>query len=132
MTNEEWAKVKEALQSQYRIVKLNVDGYEVALVLSRISTYKLAIVIYINGVFEGKWLQNDCEERRRFLQKKEHSLLTRKDKESWKKLSKKTQREFAEKYDLKYEVYSNIWTSVGALKKHLATNNKNIELISIT
>lgn len=132
MTKEEWEKVKEALQSQYRMVTLKADGYEVALTLSRFGTYKLAIAIYINGVFEGKWLMDDCEERRRFLQKKERSMLTRKDKAGWKKFSKKTQREFVEKYDLKYEFYSNVWTSFGSLKKHLITNNKSIELISIT
>lgn len=132
MNKEDWIKVKNALTDLFSGVYLNIDGYEVVLRLVRISTYKNSIAIYINGVFKGKWLVDDCEERRRFVQKKQKSLLTKKDKEGWKKLSKKAQKEFVDKYDIKYDYYSSHWSSLTALKNHLVKNNQNIELVKIT
>lgn len=106
-------------------VKLEIDGYEVTLVLMRIGTYKNAIGIFVNGVFEGKWLVEDCEERKRFIQKRERSLYKQSE---VKKLPKKMQREMLSK---KYEYYRSHWSSFGTLKKHLTENNESIELISI-
>lgn len=131
MSKDEWSRVQEALKSLFSIVKLKIDNYEVALSLVRVDTYKNAIAVYVNGVFKGEWLVKDCEERRRFLQRKERSLLSPKEKSSWKKLSKKMQKELSEKYDKKYEFYSSHWTSFNALKKHLISNNASIELVSI-
>ncbi len=131
MTKSEWDKVKKALESLWGVVELKIDGYQISLSLVRVSTYKLAIAIYVNGVFKGEWLMKECDERQRFLPKKERSLLTAKDKASWKKLPKKTQKELEEKYNRKYECYASHWTSFGALKKHLIANNTSIELISI-
>jgi hypothetical protein len=131
LTKEEWIKVQERLSSLFCVVNLKIDGYNVALSLTRISTYKNAIAVYVDGGFRGKWLIEDCEERRRFLQKRERSLLSDKQMASIKKLSKKRQKEFMEKYNTKYDTYSSHWTSFGALKKHLIANNENIELVSI-
>lgn len=131
MLKDEWSRAQEALKSLFSFVKLKIDGYEVTLSLVRVDTYKNAIAVYVNGVFKGEWLMKDCEERRRFLQRKERSLLSQKQKSSWSKLPKKLQRELNEKYDRKYEYYSSHWTSFNALKKHFISNNKNIELISI-
>lgn len=89
-------------------------------------------MIYISGQFQGKWLTEDCEERRRFCQKKTRSLLNAKEKASFRKLSKREQKEFSKEYhNFEYESFSPQWTSFGALKKHLVANNKNIELVKI-
>ncbi len=129
MTKEDWAKAQEALNSMYQIVRLNADGYEVALQLVRVSAYRNAIAIYIGNVFKGEWIMGDCEERRRFVQKKERSLLSPKEKAKFKKLPKKIQKELD--IDRKYEFYQTHWSSFGALKKHLIANNKDIALVSI-
>lgn len=132
MTKEEWKRAEDALKSVLSPVYLKVDEYDVALVLERVSVYKNMIMVYIGGQFQGKWLTEDCEERRRFFQKKVHSLLNAKQKAAFKKMSKKSQKEFAGKYhNFEYESYSPQWTSFGALKKHLIANNGNIELIKI-
>lgn len=131
MSKEEWLEVQKALESLFSTVKLKIDGFNLSLALVRIGTYKNAIVVYIDGVFKGEWLIKDCEERRRFFQKKERSILSSKQKIDWKKLSKKSQKELAEKYDIKYSFYSSCWTSFNSLKKHFIANNASIELISI-
>ena len=129
MTKADWDIVKKKLSFLQVPVIMIVDGYKVCVRLVMVSTYKNAIEIYINDKFKGEWLMNDCEERRRFLQCKEKSLLTAEDKKRRAKLSKKLQRELAEMYPGKYKYYSPFWTSFSAMKKHLIANNKNIELI---
>lgn len=106
-------------------VKLKIDGYEVALVLVRVGTYKNAIAIFVNGVFEEKWLMEDCEERRRFYQKCERALYKQSE---VKKFSKKMQKELRNR---KYEFYRSHWLSFVSLKRHLIQHNETIELISI-
>lgn len=132
MTQEEWKQVEKALEYFFRRVDLEIDGYKVSLALQRVGVYKNAIAIYVNGVFKGEWLSTECEETRRFIQKKERSILTKKDKEAWKKLSKKMQKELEEKYDRKYPTYYSRWTSFGALKRHLIANNEDIKLVKIS
>lgn len=129
MNNEEWKQAESALKSMYTTVRLRCDEYELSLRLERINTYKLAIVFYINGVFKGKWLMEDCEERRRFFNPVEKSVLTAKGKKAYAKLSKKEQQEWHEKFF--YISYTAYWTSFRKLKKHLTENNKSIELIEI-
>lgn len=131
MSGEEWASVKEALEVLWNPVKLKADGYELDLVLQRVGMYKNGISIYINGVFKAAWLLEDCEERRRFIQSRERSMLSARQKAEWRKLSKKVQKALLEKYDVRYKRYSTYWSSYGALKKRLLDTSKDIELISI-
>jgi hypothetical protein len=130
MTKEEWVKAQEALKSLYHTVYLKVDGYDVALMLQRVSTYKNAISIYIGGVFKGVWLMDDCEERRRFVPKKEQYLLSSRQRAEIKKKYTKRMQKLLD-VDRKYTTYQPAWSSFGALKRHLIANNKSIELVSI-
>ncbi len=133
MTKEEWAQAEKALQGFYSSVRLKVDEYEVTLILERVSTYKNMIMVYIGGEFKGKWLAEDCEERRRFFSKKARSLLSAKQKADFKKLPKRTQKDLSARYNnLTYETYSPQWSSFSALKKHFISNNQQIELVKIS
>ena len=131
MTKEDWAKVQEALSGLYKTVRLNVDGYNVALQLRMATAYKNVIAIYVNDVFKGEWMLNDCEERRCFVQKREKSFYSPKEKERLNKVSKKMLKELKINIEAKFEYYQNHWSSFGALKKHLIANNKEITLVSI-
>lgn len=132
MTKEEWERAEETLKEFYPAVHLKADGYDVALRLVRIGTYKNAIMVYVNGVFDPKWLAEDCEERRRFCQEKTRSFLNAKQKSDYKRFPKRMQKELAEKYHgLEYKSYCPYWTSFGALKRHLIANNQSIELAKI-
>lgn len=126
MTKDEWKRVQEALTSLMNKVELKIDGYDITVCLLRVSAYKNSIALYVNGVFKGKWLMEDCEERRRFVQMRKRSIFTAKD---VKGLSKKAQKEMLSK---KIEYYQNMWTSFGGLRGHLTRNNESIELVSIS
>lgn len=130
MNTEEWNIVKKKLERLYDPVKLDCDGYELTLVLVRNGQFKNEIQIYVNGFFKGKWMLEDCEERRRFFRESTRSLLTNKQRAELKKakIGKKKMAEFEER--AKYVVHDPIWKSFNSLKRHLIKNNKEIKLIS--
>ncbi len=132
MTKEDWDKVKETLERLYCSVELKIDGYKITLRLERVSPYKNVIAIYIDGKMNGKWLMEDCEERRRFLWKREKSVISNKVKNDIKKLPKKQQKYLLSEYDKKYAYYYPYFISFSTLKKQLISNNQNIELIQTT
>ncbi len=128
MTAEQWKNVEKNLQFVFNpAVKLKIDGYEVSLALRQVSQFRNAIVVYINGEFRGKWLNEDCEERRRFFPyKKRCATNTNK----LKKLGVRSKKEIQKYKEMAtYNEYASAWTNFKAMKKHLEMNNKSIELL---
>lgn len=128
MTEADWKKVDEKLKCVgISSVKLKIDGYEVGLHLVQISRFKNAIAVYVNGLFRGKWLMEECEERRRFFPCKKRYAVT--DTEL-KKLGIRSKKELQRwKEESAYYAYSSMWTDFRAMKKHFIENNENIELL---
>lgn len=93
MTKEQWETAEQNLQSSYRIVKLQADGYTLSLQTQRYKM-QLCIAVYVNGKIQGKWLTEDCEIRRKFFQKHKHSILTRKEQEKLKRERKAFRRRY--------------------------------------
>lgn len=123
MTSEEWKKVKEKLENLGEPVNLIIEGYELCLSLERVSTYKNAIKIVINGTFDNEWLIKDCEERRNFIPKKEVPLFYPFQMES---MPKDIQIKMKEK---KTASYRSHWKNFKLLKKHLIENNETIRYL---
>ena len=109
------------------IVKLLIDGYEVSLALRQVSQFRNAIVVYVNGEFRGKWLTEDCEERRRFFPCKKRCLTNTNELKKMGIRSKKEIQKYKEMATC--NAYSSAWTSFKAMKKHFETNNKSIEIL---
>ncbi|EES73465.1 hypothetical protein POTG_01760 [Paenibacillus sp. oral taxon 786 str. D14] len=124
---QDWKDIERRLKGFYDPVKLVCDGYELTLILQRTGQFTNAIAVYINGKIDGKWLIEDCEERRRFFCPKSRSFYSRKDMANIKKISKRMFREMQAKN--KYVYYEPFWTSFRSLKNHLIKNNKSIELV---
>lgn len=130
MTEAEWKQVDKALRSVFSTgAKLRIDGYEVSLILRQVSQFSNAIVVYINGEFRGKWLVEDCEERRRFFQCKQKSVFSEKDAKKFGIRSKKRISELKNEHT--YNEYSSVWKSFKKMKKHFIDNNQQIELIKV-
>jgi len=130
ITAQEWKEIEEHLKSFYSTVRLNCDGYDVALRLERIDQFKNGILVYVNGELKMKWLGEDCEERRRFLRPVKKSAFSQKQKASLKKMSKRLrQKAGLPDPDASYTYYAPYWTSFRTLKSHLIKNNSTIELV---
>lgn len=130
MTEAEWKQVENSLKSVWSNgCKLEIDGYKVSLSLRQVSQFKNAIVVYINGEFRGKWLAEDCEERRRFFSCKKKSVIKESDYKAYGVRSKKAKQELFDKYS--YNKYESAWTNFKKMKQHFIANNKNIELLGV-
>lgn len=132
MTKGEWKEVERALELTFNSVKLNVDGYNITLILERETAFKNRISVYIDGTFKMKWLFEDCEQRKRFTNKRTKSLVRKSTLNNGKKVSKRQEKlneEFLKSESNKYHYYLPYWYNFNSLKKHLIANNENIELI---
>ena len=130
MKKKDWEKVKEQLAHRWLVggISLRIDGYLVTLVVNRIDLFHNGIKVYVDGRFEGKWLAQDCEERRRFMPQRVRSLMSSKQIAGYNRLPKRD-RELLKGYrEATYIEYSTHWTSWSALVKHFEANNQEIQL----
>ncbi len=128
MTADDWKQVEEKLSGVFGSVNLKIDGYNITIQRSLISKNTLANMVYVNGEFQGKWLGEDCEERRRFCCSNSRCFT-----------SKKTIAKYARVFGKKSEIYKNAitvytyympsWNSFKRMKSHFIKNNKSIELV---
>jgi hypothetical protein len=125
ITPQDWKIIEQRLKSFYDPVELLCDGYALTLVLRRYDSFRNVIAVYVNGVVEGKWLIEDCEERRRFFCPRTKNLLTSKEKAALKKLSKRMLKQMEARS--KFTYYEPYWSSFRALKSHLIKHNNVIE-----
>lgn len=126
VTVEDWKNIEQELIRLYNRVVLICDGYDLTLVLERHGQFRNVIAIYVNGVVEGRWIMEDCEERRRFFCPKTKRVYSEKKLAGIKKLSRKLYKELAA---ARYTCYEPYWSSFRAMKSHLIKNNKNIEMM---
>lgn len=127
MTAEDWKYVEQQLSGVFGLVKFKIDEYEVTVIREHIKN-RLINMVYVKGEFHGKWLNEDCEERRRFLACRSRNYYDR-----------KTQRIYAKTFGKRSEQYKSItkkqiyfepwWNSVRSMKSHFIKNNKSIELV---
>ena len=69
MTKDEWQEAERRALWKYGGLTLLVDGYKISVQRQYATPYKSKLAVYVNGTFRGKWLVEDCEERRRFCRR---------------------------------------------------------------
>lgn len=126
VTAEDWKKVEDAIQP-WRNVCLLIDGYEITMELVPKTKTSYSIFLYVNGEFKGEWVDKDCEERRRFMYRRESYLHSKELRDSKKKLPAKTCKSITIDIDKKYVSFTPFFPSFTALRRSLVKNNKKIE-----
>lgn len=132
MTAEEWEKAEQNLNPLLGHVDFLIDGYKVSVAMIRTSKTKYSYMVYVDGVFEGKWLTEDCEIRRRFYYEGKRTLFTPKKKaELIKECGKRhTERFIKEHPELCYVTFHRpYFGSFKSLKQHFIKNNTSITLV---
>lgn len=127
MTKEEWDSIqKRLLGIPGNVVKLNVDGYNVALqsVYESINSMKIAIAVYIDNKMSMEHLKPESETCKRFMCPVTKCLIPQKEIKKASK-SKKIQKELKERYTRTY--YIPYWSSFNRLKSHFIKNNTSIK-----
>lgn len=132
MTADEWKKAEQMLRPPYGHAKFLIDGYNVIVEMQLTSSTKFSFVVFVDGVFKGEWLTEDCDIRRRFCYKGRRTLLTSKKKDEFiKKFGKQEYNRFIkENPELCYVTfYSPYFGSFRTLKQHFIKNNTSITLV---
>lgn len=132
MTKEDWEKIDKALRGIYGFATLTVDGREIQFQRRLVSKNQLGIVTFVDGHFNGGWvLPSNEHPEQRFLRKVERFVYSEKTRKSWKKLSKRRQKEWGLDPDRKSHYFSPIWPSVTAIRRHYQKTFASIELIEV-
>jgi hypothetical protein len=133
ITKEQWQQLESELSHSLGCAKLTCDGFDVNLEVRRIDTLKYGIVVFVNGVSKGRWIIEDCEERRRFLRPVQRFINGAKLRADLIKIwgGKRAPKAKVEKINEKMTCYYSYWTSVKALRRHLEKNNQQVELVSL-
>lgn len=133
ITKEQWKEIAFELASAMGQVKLKCDDYDVRLQVERVSARRYVIVPYVDGYLRGKWVLEDCEERRRFMRPVERFFYSAKTRKELLKIYGGSRAKKADREDVnrKYTFYEMHWDSVGALRRHLEKNNKEITLLGV-
>lgn len=126
MNKPDWDKVKEKLSTLFGKAELECDGFKIALFKQQYNENRLCIAVYINGYMKGKWLAEDCEERRRFACCKKRLLRLPKGFDT-KGLTKKELKALDEQRT--YYGYSFLWSNFDEMRRHFEKNNKEIKLV---
>lgn len=135
MTKEDWKSVENAL-SLFNSVILNCDGYRLEIYEAR-NGNRIVLGWYVNGHFKGRWLLEDCEERRRFARPCERFVRSKKDRDEMtrfiKWLGKRRAKECGVSLhpESRYTFFDYTWLSFRSFKQHLKKNNKSINIISL-
>lgn len=132
MTKEDWERIEKALGGLYGYAKLTVDGREVQFQRELVAKNNLGIVTYVDGHWMGAWISASNEHpEQQFLRKIEKFVYPAKTRKSWKKLSKRRQKEWGLDPDKKGHYFSPIWPSVSAIRRHYQKTFTSIELIEV-
>lgn len=125
MTDEEWENIHKKLCTGFGIAELFIDGYNITLITQPEGDLKYIIGVYINGKMRSDWVNNDCEERRRFFCQRK-KLLVSNQKLAYLKISEKKRKEIRERNT--YYYYEPYWRSFNSMKRHFKKNNTDIRL----
>jgi len=130
MTPDDWKYVEKQVGNPYGCAKLLCDGFNVFLSVKPIKELQFGIAVYVNGVIKGEWGLKECEESRRFWQRKERFLLNPSEREHERKQAKFFKRRSL--HDKKFTYWSCYWTNFKAMRRHFERNNKDIQLVMET
>lgn len=114
-------------------VALICDDYNVLLRTVHIKPRRGAIIAYINGKHLGKWLIEDCEERRRFFRETSRYLHSTQTRRLMRKALGGAQcsKENLARINERFVSYSGFWFSAPALLRHILRHNRSVELVNV-
>lgn len=131
MTAYDW-KVAETKLTPFGRAEFLIDGYNVSVALRLKSKTKFVYMVFVDGIFKGEWLTEDCEIRRRFCYEGQKSILTGKQKSDFiKQFGKREYNRFIKEHPemVNYKYYLPYFGSFRTLKSHFIKNNKSITLV---
>lgn len=127
MIKEDWEFVEKELSGIFGRVDLIVDNYNVTIACRLERTRHYALMVYIDGKFDLKWAQEDCDIRRRFCSRHTKCYLDQKQRNRLKRERKAFREEVKKR--MTFEYFLPYWNSFRRMKAHFIKNNTSIELV---
>ncbi len=134
ITKERWAYIETRLSHPYGSVKLKCDGYEITAQVQKYKGLKYCVVVYVDGVYKGKWTDGKDVRAQKFHCKNTRHVWPAKQRaEAKKELSKrrllKEMKVFwQDVHDKKYEFWVPFWTSSKSFWRHIRKTCTDIEV----
>lgn len=129
MTPQEWQRFESKLSHALGWVRLKIDGYEVDFRVEPVKRLKYQIMTYVDGKFQGRWLLEDCEVRRKFMRPRSACVHSAKERRDLRQMDKRVRRKLNMDPDDRITYYTPLWSSPKSLKSHLRKTCQNIEFI---
>jgi hypothetical protein len=131
LTAEQKTALIEELSYPHGYVKLMCDGYEISLVVEPYKALSYVVMTYVNGFFEGKWMNSKQEfPEQKFMRKSIKSVYSARTKAKFEKIYGK--REYKKKsadFDRKYVLYMPTFGTGKAAISHLVKVCESIEVM---
>ncbi len=134
ITKARWQEIDRTLRHPFGMVKLKCDGYEITAAVETCKM-KLHVMIYIDGRFEGKWLDGKDERCIKFYQCKKIFVLRGEARKNAlevstdKRLGKEFMAMLKRHLEDHIESWLPYWSSPKAFCRHIQKTCQSIELI---
>jgi len=127
LSKEEWIDLENSLLWPLAQREILCDGYKVTLQVRNLKKLQLGIFVFVDGYMKGKWVLEDCEERRRFLCPVTRPIFRGKERQKLEQyLAKLEHRPSRHKETI--TGYYSWWTDFTAMRRHFERNNQEIRL----
>lgn len=131
MDKQDWLRVEQELSDAYGCgVVLLADGYRLALRVTKVKGLRYAVMVYVNDFWKAEYAKADSEVGAKFYRRVPIGYFTP---AMLRKIQKNHGKRFAAKMAKKFpgsHYYMPTWSSVVALRRHLAKTCVTVELVS--
>lgn len=134
LSKQRWQEIEKTLHHSFGRVNLKCDGYEITAAVEA-SKMKLHVMIYIDGRFEGKWLDGKDERCIKFYQCKKMFVLRGAARKKAiacstnKRLGKEFMAMSKRHLEDHIECWLPLWSSPKAFCRHIQKTCQSIEVV---
>ncbi|WP_123591405.1 hypothetical protein [Salinisphaera orenii] len=130
-TAEQWKALEEGLYGPFGRAELECDGYTLSLCKLQVAENRLAIQVFVDGLYRSEWHHTDCEQRRRFFCPEQHAVYTGQYRKALARMSKRARKDAGIDIDEKWTSYAATWPRFAPLRQHLKRENASIAIASV-
>lgn len=136
LSKDQWQEIEKSLSHPYGFVKLKCDGYVINAVVEKYKGLKYCLVVYVDGVFEGKWMDGKDERALKFhCKRRSYALAGSKRAEALKEIKRrslnKELKNFYQKWLDKYiDTWMPFWPNAKSFCRHIRKTCQSIEFIN--
>lgn len=125
MTADEWKQVESRLSHPYGRAVLQADGHRLTCEVRPYKGLRYCIVVFIDGVIEGKWMNDPTPQARKFWRERKRYLCSAAKRAEARAQAKKRgmpadiRKFWTDTAERHYVLFEPTWPNAKALCRHL-------------